>query len=350
MKRRSFLKVVGGVAGGVAVGVNPFVGRAEPVVGVDSSGMPLRALGRTGLKVSVVGFSGFGLRTNPQERCTEAVHQAFKRGVNYYDVAPAYANGECENKLGVALQGLDRSRYHLACKTKMREKDKCREELERSLQRLKTDYFDVYQLHHLVQPADVKKALGPGGAMETILKAKEQGKVRFIGFSAHTTKAALEALRGFPFDTVMFPINYVELFTRGFGKEVLETAKEKGAAVLAIKPMNAGAPKSTDKLARKWWYRTLEDQEEINMAWRFTLSQPGVVTGFAPAWLDLIEKAITAGYAYRPITEAETKKLQEMAAGQGSIFKREEDAVVTGKLYESPYPLRPHECDPGLWA
>jgi predicted aldo/keto reductase-like oxidoreductase len=348
MKRRFFLKMVGGVAGGVAAGVAPAFIRAEPVIAVDR-GMPQRALGRTGMKVSIVCFPGFGLRQQPQENCNAAVADAFKRGLNFLDVAPAYANGECEEKLGVALQGHDRSSYYLACKTKMRDQEGCRRELERSLHRLKTDYFDIYQLHHLVQPADVKKALSPGGAMETILKAKEEGKVRFVGFSAHTTKAALEALHGFPFDSVMFPINYVEYFTRGFGKEVLDLAREKGAAVLSIKPMNAGAPKSGEKLAHPWWYRSLEDQEEINMAWRFTLSLPGVVTGIPPAFLDLTERAITAGHAYKPVTEQDTRKLQEMAAGQGSIFKREEDSVAMGKHYESPYPHHAHEPD-GMWS
>jgi predicted aldo/keto reductase-like oxidoreductase len=222
--------------------------------------------------------------------------------------------------------------------------------LERSLGRLKTDYFDVYQLHHLVQPADVKKALGSGGAMETILKARDKGQVRFIGFSAHTTAAALEALRSFPFDTVMFPVNYVEYFTRDFGKEVLATAREKGAAVLAIKPMNAGAPKAGETLKHQWWYRSVEEQEDVNMAWRFSLSLPGVVTGFAPSFLELVEKAIAAGHAYRPVSEADREKLQAMAAGQGSIFKREEDAVRLGQVFESPYPHRPEEWDPAMPA
>jgi aryl-alcohol dehydrogenase-like predicted oxidoreductase len=308
--------------------------------------MPKRVLGRTGLKVSIVGYPGLALKPpETAEQCRASVHGAFERGLNYYDVAPAYAEGECEQRLGVALQGLDRSRYYLACKTKKRDKNGCLEEFERSLKRLKTDHFDVYQLHHLVRPEEVKQALGPGGAMETILKAKEQGKVRFIGFSAHTTKAAVEAMQGFPFDTVMFPINYVEYFTRGFGKEVLELAKEKGAAVLAIKAMNAGAPKKGETLAHKWWYRSLENQDDINMAWRFTLSLPGVVMGFSPAWVDLAEKAVSAAHAYRPVTESDTHKLQEMAAGQGSIFKREEDSVALGTPYESPYPHHPE-----MWA
>jgi hypothetical protein len=103
-------------------------------------------------------------------------------------------------------------------------------------------------------------------------------------------------------------------------------------------------------MAHPWWYRSVETQEDINMAWRFSLSLPGVVTGFAPSYLDLVEKAITAGHAYQPATEEDRQKLQAMAAGQGSIFKREEDSVVLGQVYESPYPLRPHECDPEMWA
>jgi predicted aldo/keto reductase-like oxidoreductase len=350
MKRRSFLKAVGGIAGTVAAGVAPTLSRAEPIIAVEQ-GMPKRVLGRTGLKASIVGFSGLALRENSQERCNDAVRHAFERGVNYFDVAPAYGkDGECETKLGPALQQLNRQQLYLACKTKKRDKEGCREELERSLVRLKTDYFDVYQLHHLVRPAEVQQAFGPGGAMETILKAKEKGQIRFIGFSAHTTKAALEALRSFDFDTVMFPINYVEYFTRDFGKEVLKAAGEKKAAVLAIKPMHSGAPKQGEEMKHPWWYRSLEEQEEINMAWRFSLSLPGVVTGFAPGYLDLVDRAITAGHSYRPATEADHTKLQAMAAGQGSIFKREEDSVAMGRGYESPYPHRPHEHDPEMWA
>ncbi|MBM3887568.1 MAG: aldo/keto reductase [Verrucomicrobia bacterium] len=345
MKRRTFLKAVGGAAGLAAVGVNTAFAKET------AGGMPQRVLGRTGVKVSIVGFPGLGLTRDTQEDCTKAVQDAFKRGVNYFDVAPAYGkDGICETKMGIALQGLGRRNYFLACKTKARDKAGARAELERSLQRLKTDYFDLYQLHHLVKPDDAKTALGPGGAMETILEAKKEGKVRAIGFSAHTTKAALEALRGFKFDTAMFPISYVEYFTRDFAKAVMELAREKGTALLSIKTMNAGAWPQGAQRTRQWWYRSLEDQEEINMAWRWTLSLPGVVTGFPPAWLDLVDKAIEAGHAFRPVTDAETKKLQEMAAGQGSIFKREEDLVALGRPHDFPYPHHPHECCAGEMA
>ena len=332
----------------MAMGVAPvLVSEAEAAVGAARGEMPRRELGRTGLKVSVVAFAGLALTHYEQKECTAGVHKAFDKGLNYYDVAPAYGqDGACEIKLGVALQGLKRSDYILACKTKARDKDGCRQELERSLTRLKTDYFDLYQLHHLVKPEDVKKALGPGGAMETILKAKEEGKIRGIGFSAHTTKAALEALRGFNFDTVMFPISFAEYYTSGFGKEVLSLAKEKGTAVLSIKTLHSGAWPEGVQPTRKWWYRPLEKQDEINLAYRWTLSLPGVVAGFPPSLLDLQDKAIEAGLAYRPATEADAQKLEAMAKGAGSIFKREEDSVA----FQSPYPHNPSECCEGEWA
>jgi predicted aldo/keto reductase-like oxidoreductase len=163
--------------------------------------------------------------------------------------------------------------------------------------------------------------------------------VRAIGFSAHTTKAAVEALRGFNFDTVMFPINFAEYYTRDFGKEVLALAKEKGTAVLSIKTMNAGSWPQGVERTRQWWYRPLEEQEQINLAYRWTLSLPGVVAGFPASFLDLQDRAISAGLAYRPATPADANKLEEMARGAGSIFKREEDSVA----FLSPYPHTPHQ-------
>jgi predicted aldo/keto reductase-like oxidoreductase len=349
MKRRSFLKVVGGATGCVALGVPSAI--TQRVAAASAAELPRRVLGRTGAKVSVVGFPGLALVHYDQARCNAGVRRAFDNGVNYFDVAPAYGEGDAETKLGPALQGLERSRFFLACKTKMRDKDKAREELERSLKRLKTDYFDLYQLHHLRLPEEVKRALGPGGAMETILKAKEEGKVKHIGFSAHTTKAALAALEGFAFDTVMFPISFAEYFLFGFGQKVVEAADRRGAAVLAIKPMCRGAwPEGVTK-THQWWYRPTVDKEEVSLAWRFTLSQKGVVAGIPPSFLDLLDLAIEAGRNYQPITEAETDKLKTIAAACKSIFQREEESVACGPPRRGPlYPDSPHEGCRGIYA
>jgi aryl-alcohol dehydrogenase-like predicted oxidoreductase len=296
-----------------------------------------------------VGFPGLALVHGDQTACTAALHRAFDHGGNYFDVAPAYGDGVAETRMGVGLQGLDRSRYYLSCKTKKRDRDGARAELERSLDRLKTDYFDLYQLHHLVTVKEVKQALGSGGAIETLRKARDEGKVRHLGFSAHTTRAAVEALNGFEFDTVMFPLSFVEYFRRGFGKEVLALAKEKGAAVIAIKPLCKGAWPAGSKKTREWWYQTIEEPREVDLALRFTLSLPGVVAGIPPSFVEIYETAVAAARKYRPITEAELAELERVAGGCETIFQREE-AMATAARRGPVFPDSPHEGCPGQWA
>jgi aryl-alcohol dehydrogenase-like predicted oxidoreductase len=306
------------------------------------AGVPRRVLGRTGKKLSVVGFPGLALNQCEQKQATEGVHKAFDRGINYFDVAPAY--GASETKMGIALEGLPRDRYFLACKTKKRDKAGAREELERSLKLLKTDHFDLYQLHHLRFPDEVKQALGPDGAMETILAAQKEGKIKHVGFSAHTTKGALHVMKGFRFDTAMFPISFVELLTSGFGRAVLDLAKEQGVAVLAIKGMSRGLwPKDVEK-TRKWWYRSVEEPDEVDMAIRWTLSQPNVVAAIPPSFLELLDKAIEAAKRLQPVTPAETEKLREIARGCESLFQKEEAAVAWNRVPHGPvFPDSPHE-------
>ena len=182
------MKVVGGVAGSYVLGScsSPATQIVEQIE--HASGLPRRLLGCTGEYVSIVGFPGLALSHCEQAQSDAGVLDAFESGVNYFDVAPAYGkDGECEIKLGGSLTQLPREEIFLASKTKMRDREGARLELERSLRRLNTDYLDLYQLHHLWDPKDVDKVLGAGGALETVLKAQKEGKIRYIGFSAHTS-------------------------------------------------------------------------------------------------------------------------------------------------------------------
>ena len=294
----------------------------------------------------MVGFPGLALSHYDQAGCTTGLHKAFDQGMDYFDVAPAYGrDGDCEIKMGIGLRGIDRDRIFLACKTKMRDKEGARLELERSLKRLKTDHFDLYQMHAIFTPEEVKQALGPGGAVETFLKAKEEGKVRYFGFSAHTTKGALAALNGFTFDTVMFPISFVDYYRMGFGKPVLELAAHQGAGVLAIKPLSKGAWPQGAERTRKWWYRTTETQDEVDLAMRFALSQTPVVSAIPPSFLDLVDKAIVAGRTFRPVTQTETARLQTMADDCLSLFQGAEERVAMGgSVQQSLWPDSPHNC------
>ena len=347
MKRRSFIKVVGGVAGGLAVGASCSHRGVKPegVSQLDHpSGLPRRALGRTGEMISVVGFPGLALSHCTQEESNTGIRDAFEKGVNYFDVAPAYGkDGECEIKMGVGLQQLDRKTIFLASKTKMRDREGSLKELERSLNRLKTDYLDLYQLHHLWNPADVEKVLGPGGALETVLRAQEEGKIKHIGFSAHTNKAALDVMKGFRFDTVMFPINFVEYFRIGFGREVIDLANQQGAALLSIKTLSHGRWPEGIERTRDWWYKSAEEKADVDLAMRFALSLKGVAAGIPPSFLDLLNKAIAAGKSFRPITDAETARLQTKSASCLSLFKREEDRIARGGPFTPIYPDSPYE-------
>ena len=343
MKRRVFLKTVGGAAGAAALCLPEILAADEPVEKV--AGMPRRVLGRTGQKVSVVGFPGLALTKCDQDKGTAALHDAFERGVNYFDVAPNYGNGDAEIKMGIGMQGIDRSKYFLSCKTHKRDKEGAQMELERSLKRLKTDHFDLYQLHHLVRPSEVKEVFGPDGAMEVILQAKKDGKIKYIGYSAHTTKAALLAMQTFQFDTVMFPINFVEFYNREFGKEVLELAGKQGAGIIAIKPLSWGTwPKDTPK-NREWWYSSVEEPAQVQLAVRFSLTQKGVATVLPTSYVELLDKTIEAAKQYTPLDSQGASKLQEMAANRGSIFEGEEKQVALNLPHWTPvYPDSPHEA------
>ena len=151
------------------------------------------------------------------------VAEAVDRGINYFDVAPSYGNAQ--ERLGPALEPY-RQRCFLACKTKERDAAGSAKELEQSLKLLKTDHLDLYQLHALTTLADVEKVFGPGGAMETFGRAKKDGKVRYIGFSAHSEEAAHAALDHFDFDSILFPLSFPLWIKNNFGPSVYDRAKK----------------------------------------------------------------------------------------------------------------------------
>ena len=196
--------------------------------------MEKRLLGRTGEQLSVVGFGGILVMNEEPQAASRLVAQAVDRGINYFDVAPSYGNAE--ERLGPALEPY-RKRVFLACKTEMRTRDGAAAALRQSLQRLRTDHFDLYQFHGVSKMGEVEQILGPGGAMEAFLEAKDKGLIRFIGFSAHSEEAALALMDRFPFDSILFPFNWVCWHQGQFGPRVLEKAMQKGVGRLALKAL-----------------------------------------------------------------------------------------------------------------
>jgi predicted aldo/keto reductase-like oxidoreductase len=345
MQRRTFLRAVGGTVVTAATISRP--GHGTEITEKMVHGFPRRKLGRSDSMISTVGFPGLSMRHYSQDEGTAKIHAVFAEGLNYYDVAPAYGkNGECEIRMGIGLQGLDRDKYFLSCKTKRRDKAGAKEELDRSLKRLKTDYLDLYQLHCLFKPEEAQQALDKNhGAIATILDAQKAGIVKQIGFSAHTTRAALAALQGFEFDTVMFPINFIEQNTIGMGKRVMELAQKQNAGIIAIKPISKGAwPKGT-KPKGSWWYRWPEEQHELSLFLRWTLSHKNVAAGIPCSFFPQLDMCIQAAKAFTPITQNETQRLRTLAADCKSLFRSHEVLAAAGRMPAEQFCMHnPHDC------
>jgi aryl-alcohol dehydrogenase-like predicted oxidoreductase len=201
---------------------------------------------------------------------------AYDRGVNYFDCAPSYFDGEAEIKLGEALRPY-RGKVFLAEKTGRRDAKGAREELERSLQRFHTDRVDLYQFHAVGSMEDVDKILAPAGAAEAFFAARKEGKVRHLGFSAHDAPAALRLMDALELDSVLFPVNVNAWENGGFGPQILGKAKSKGMARMALKALAFGkwpaAMKESDRKYPKCWYQPIDDREMARLALRFTLNQ-----------------------------------------------------------------------------
>jgi predicted aldo/keto reductase-like oxidoreductase len=223
-------------------------------------------------------------------------------------------------KLGVALEPY-RNRTFLACKTMARDAAGARKELERSLERLKTDHFDLYQFHAVSSLEDVEKILAAGGAAETFLKAREEGKVRFLGASAHNAEAAISLMDRFQLDSVMFPVNFV-LYEEGkFGPQILEHAKKKGVARLALKSMaHTTWPDGNHEAWRKCWYKPIDNAELAEKAVRFTLSED-VTAAIPPGEEKLFWMALDFAGRFHPLNSKEREDLLTKAHGVQPIFR-----------------------------
>lgn len=307
MKRRAFVGFAAATMAALAVRPS----RAESLA---------RREYKAGVKLSLIGLGGIVVCGMEQKEANRTVAGAFDRGVNYFDVAPSYFDGEAEAKLGLALKPY-RKQSFLACKTLARDAVSARQELEQSLERLKTDYLDLYQFHAVSSLDDVEKIVGPGGAGETFLKARQEGKVRFIGASAHNAEAAIALIDRFELDSILFPVNFVLYQEGNFGPQILEHAKKKGIARMALKSMALTHwPERAHAAWPKCWYKPIDDVELAEKAVRFTLSED-VTAAIPPGEEKLFQMALDFGARFRPLTPAERRDLLMRARGIKPIFQ-----------------------------
>jgi predicted aldo/keto reductase-like oxidoreductase len=282
----------------------------------NSGKLEKRKLGKTGRKLSILGFGGIVVMDATPEQSAQRVKNAIDYGINYFDVAPSY--GDAELKLGPALEPY-RKDVFLACKTTERKKEGARRELEQSLQRLRTDHLDLYQLHAVTTLEDVNTIFAPGGAMETFLEARKEGKIKLIGFSAHSVEAAMDLMDRFDFDTILFPINYTTWTAGNFGPQVLERAMQKEMGILALKAMAKCPYRDDAERVPKCWYQPLTDPEEAKMGLRFTLSHP-VTAAIPPGNENLFSMALGLASEFKPLREEEILEIKKKGEVGTPIF------------------------------
>jgi len=316
MKRREFIKTTAILAPAISL----FPADLSAITRFEAPGkIELRSLGRTGEMLSAIGFGGIIVKDASEREASEVVKLAIDSGINYFDVAPSY--GDAELKLGPALEPY-RKDVFLACKTGKRNKAEARVELEQSLIRLRTDHFDLYQLHAVTTLADVDKIFSEGGAIETFIEAKKEGKVRFLGFSAHSVEAAMALMDRFDFDTILFPVNFTTWHAANFGPQVLSRAQEKNMGILALKSMARGPwPQGADRSKYpKCWYEPLVSKEDITMGLRFTLSHP-VTACVSPGEAELFRMALNVSGDLKPLKNREVEMIKEKALQGTPLFK-----------------------------
>jgi len=291
---------------------------------VSSEGVISKRRYAVGVELSILGLGGVVVMGMDQDEANYIVAEAIvERGVNYFDVAPSYGDGEAEEKLGIALEPY-RDQVFLACKTTCRDAEGARQELERSLERLHTEYFDLYQFHSVKTIEEVEQIFAPGGAMELFLEAQDEDLVDHIGFSAHTVEAAVAMMDRFDFDSVLFPINFVCYAQGNFGPQVVEKAREKGVARLALKAMaHTVWPKGEGSDYPKSWYKPTIDPWLAQQALRFTLSED-ITAAVGPGDERLFRLALDLAEKYEPLTAEERERLWATTEGLLPIFPREE--------------------------
>ena len=321
MQRRDFLATIA-AAGALSVLDPAYLAAKEALAAGKAAEKPVpqRRYGRHNDELSIIGFGGITVMDVTPKDAASFVAEAVDRGINYFDVSPTYGNAQ--ERLGPALKPY-RHQCFLACKTTQRGAAGSAKELEQSLKMLQTDHVDLYQLHGLTKLEEVKTAFGPGGAMETFQKARRDGKVRYIGFSAHSEEAAHAALDRFDFDSILFPLSFPLWIKNNFGPSVHKRAREAGKGVLALKAMAHRQRKEGAPRWKKAWYEPFDQIDQAALALRFTLHLP-VTAMIPPGHWELVKMAVVLAQAggLTPLNEDERKIVAKISETSLPIFSR----------------------------
>jgi len=283
---------------------------ASPATSVD---IPQRILGRTEMSVPIFGLGGAGRtplsRAGEEREAIALIERALDLGIRYFDTAASY--GPSEDNLGAVLPP-HRETLFLASKTRQRDRDGAWRELERSLQRLKTDYLDLWQFHSLSDDSDLDRLLdSQQGAIQAAEEARQQGLIRFVGISGHhTTTVMTEALRRYPFDTALIPVNAADKHTaQPFITEFLPTAQQQNTGVIAMKVPAYGHLIDTGTV------------DGMRQAMGYALSQPGVHSCIIAAeTIAQLEHNVAVAQTFQPLSAEELVAIEQRTAANWQDF------------------------------
>ena len=240
--------------------------------------IPKKPFGRTRHESTRVLFGGAALYAVTQVEADATLDLLLEHGINHIDTAASY--GESERRIGPWMKHY-RDQFFLATKTEARTRQAARESLLSSLEYLQTDHVDLFQIHNLSTQEEWEIAMGPGGALEAFVEAREQGLVRFIGVTGHGTEIARlhkSALERFDFDSVLLPYNYPMMQNPRYAadvKELFRVCAERNVAIQTIKSITRAAWGDRPQ-TRSTWYEPLEDQADIDLAVHWVLGEPAV--------------------------------------------------------------------------
>ncbi len=283
--------------------------------------MEKRRLGRTDhdSTVAILGAAAF---SKVDQACADqAMEFIVTRGVNHIDVAPSY--GDAELRLGKWLER-DRERFFLGCKTMERKKSGAAAELKRSLERLRVDRFDLYQIHAITSMEELDRVMQAGGALEALIEARDQGLTKFIGITGHGVDSPtifIEALERFDFDTVLFPLNAVQCGSPAFrsaSEDLLSICKSKNVGTMIIKSITCG-PWGEKVKTFNTWYEPFTEMDDIQAHVNFVLSHE--ITGICTSGdVRLLPLVLRACENYTATSPGDQEELIESSKGFEPLF------------------------------
>ena len=253
-------------------------------------------LGRTGLMVSELGFGGIPIIRLDHDAAVDVVRHCYESGVTFFDTANVY--GDSEKKIGAALESV-RDKVVIATKTGLREANTAVDHIEYSLENLKTDCLDIYQAHNIGNDETLEQVLGPGGAYEAMAKAREEGKIRFIGTSSHNIQTAIKACRTGKFDTLQFPFNFIE---RDPADELFKVARDMDMGIIAMKPLGGGL------------------LERADLCFKFLQQHPDVVPIPGIQAKEELDEIVALYENPTPLNDADNGAIEEIRADLGVKF------------------------------